>query len=53
MSTEDKEKLRKQVKRCENYFYIYLLTKDKNLIDKYFKLSKKIKKNLRKGDLHV
>jgi len=42
MKNEDKQKLTILVKRLEKYFYWYLLSKDKNYIDRFFFTSKKI-----------
>jgi hypothetical protein len=39
---EDKTKLITLVKRLEKYFYWYLISKDKNYIDKFFSMSKKV-----------
>jgi len=43
---EDKNKLKTLVKRSEKYFYWYLLSKNKNYIDKFFSTTKKVKKLL-------
>lgn len=39
---EDKTKLIILVKRLEKYFYWYLISKNKNYIDKFFSTSKKV-----------
>jgi len=39
---EDKTKLIILIKRLEKYFYWYLISKDKNYIDKFFSMSKKV-----------
>lgn len=44
----DKTKLLKLIKRCEYYFYRYLVTGDKRLIDKFFQHSRRIKKEVGK-----
>lgn len=46
-----KEDLEKLITRCEKYFYKYLLTHDKNYIDKFFKTTKQLKRKVDKWNL--
>ncbi len=43
-----KEILEKLITRCERYFYKYLLTQDKDYIEKLFKTTKQLKRALKK-----
>jgi len=51
---KDKQKLQIEVllRRCEKYFYRYLLTQEKTYIDKFFKTTKQIKRNLKLWKTH-
>jgi CHASE3 domain sensor protein len=45
---KDTTKVIKMIKRAENYFYKYLLYRDKEYIDKFFDLTKQIKRRIEK-----